>query len=124
MEIETDVIMPRLGTVLRPDICFISMRRTSIIKGHIYGPPDLAIEVTSPSNWQNDVHFKRISYERFGVREYRVFDIAEGRNRAFQWTLNGGRYWGGLIEADRIRSRVLKGFSLKLKDVWKAASLD
>lgn len=120
--IETDTVVPRLGTVLRPDVCFVAKSRRSIIKGHLHGPPDLAVEVTSPSNWQNDVHFKRVQYERFSVREYWVLDIAERRNRAYQWYWQRGRYVGGLLDSDRLRARVPRGFSLRLKDVWKAAA--
>lgn len=121
--LDTDVVMRPLRTVLRPDICYISNERRAIIRGHIHGAPDLAIEITSPSNWQNDVHFKRVQYERFGIREYWVIDIADQRNRAFQWTLRRGRLEGGLLEADAIRSRVLPGFLLRLKPLWKLAAL-
>lgn len=119
--IETDMIMGK-DLVCRPDIVYVSNRNASIIRGYLYGPPDLVIEITSPGNWQMDVFAKRHEYERFGVREYWVFDIVEARNKVYQWWLNRGKYRGGLMDAREkyIRSRVLKAFSLKLADLWKA----
>lgn len=118
--VETDVIMGK-HLVLRPDISFVSNKQASIIKGHMYGPPDLAIEITSPSNRQMDVFAKRHEYERFGIREYWALDIAERRFQAYQWYLHNNEYRGGLLRSDSIKSRVLKGFVLKLDEVWEAA---
>lgn len=120
--VETDVIMGK-DLVLRPDINFISKRNASIIRGHIHGPPDLVVEVTSPGNWQMDVFAKRHDYERFGIREYWVIDISQKQYKAYQWNLQGDRYRGGLISEAVIKSRVVKGFKLKLEDIWKAAAV-
>ena len=119
--IETDVILAD-GLVLRPDINFVAKRRNSIIREHVHGAPDLVIEITSPGNWQNDLHFKRREYERFGVREYWLLDVADGRNRAFFWKRSRGRFVGGLSDTTTLRSHVLKGFNLDLALVWKVAS--
>src|SRR5260221_13225740 len=108
--------------VLRADICFIGKGRESMIRGYIYGAPDLVVEITSPSNWQMDVFAKMHEYERFGIREYWALDIAERRYRAYQWFLRGKEYHGGLVEGRLIKSRVLKGFTLKLEEVWAIAS--
>lgn len=118
--IETDVVVSK-DTVLRPDINFVSTRNRRVIRGHIYGPPELVVEVTSPSNWQRDVYDKRDEYERFGIKEYWVLDIAEGRKRAFQWSIRGGQYRGGQVEGPKLISTTLRGFELKLKDVWELA---
>lgn len=120
---ETDVVMESLDTVLRPDICFIARNRSSIIRGHIYGPPDLVVEFTSPANRERDLYEKRDLYERFGVREYWVFDIAERRDRAYQYVLRKGLFHGGAVTTPVLRCGVLKGLSLKLRDVWKAAAI-
>ena len=118
--VETDVIM-RDDMVLRPDVSYVARGR-SIIRGHIYGPPDLAVEITSPSNWQMDVFAKMHEYERFGIREYWALDIVEHRYRAYQWFLRGKGYQGGLVEGRLIKSRVVRGFSLKLDQVWEVAT--
>ncbi|MFO0973572.1 MAG: Uma2 family endonuclease [Phycisphaerae bacterium] len=119
--IETDVVFAE-GEVRRPDIHFVSRRRRSIIRSHVYGAPDLVVEITSPGNWQEDIHTKRDDYERFGVREYWVLDIADGRQRAYAWWRRAGLFHGGEVREPAIRSRVLKGFSLKLAAVWDRAA--
>lgn len=118
---ETDVIMGK-DLVLRPDIFFVAKGRESIIRGHLYGPPELVVEITSPGNWQMDTFAKMHEYERFGIREYWALDIVDRRNKAYQWYLRGKRYHGGLVEGRVIKSRVLKGFTLKLEEVWAIAS--
>ena len=118
--VETDMVMGK-NLVLRPDLCFISKRRGSIIRGHIHGAPDLVVEITSPGNWQMDVFAKRHEYERFGVREYWALDIVESRNKAYQWCLRGKRYQGGLVTGRTINSRVIRGFKLNLEEAWEAA---
>lgn len=115
--VETDIVMGK-NLVLRPDIAYVSRKRASIIRGHLYGPPDLVIEVTSPGNWQMDVFAKRHDYERFGVKEYWIFDIVDGRHKVYQWCLRGRKFDGGVLKATVLRASVLKGFSLKLGDVW------
>jgi Uma2 family endonuclease len=119
--IETDVVMGK-DLVLRPDINFISKRQASIVRGHIYGAPDLVVEITSPGNWQMDIFAKMHDYERFGVREYWALDIVDRRFKAYQWHLRGKRYQGGLVATRVIKSRVLKGFVLKLEEVWDVAT--
>lgn len=117
---ETDIVMPD-DTVLRPDVHYISRRNREIIKGHIYGPPELVVEVTSPSNWRTDLLQKHDEYQHFGIREYWLIDILKGQHRAFQWTLRGGSYRGGEITGSKLRCVVLKGLELNLNEVWELA---
>jgi Uma2 family endonuclease len=117
VSVETDIVIDN-HVVLRPDFTFVSKRQLKIVRGHIYGPPELAVEITSPSNWQMDVFAKMHEYERFGIREYWVLDIVDQRYKAYQWCLRGKRYQGGLVQGHEIKSRVIKGFKLKLEDVW------
>lgn len=108
--------------VLCPDVVYVSANRMGIVQDHIYGAPDLAVEITSPSNWQMDVFAKMHEYERFGIREYWVLDIVDQRYKAYQWCLRGKRYHGGLVQGREIKSLVLKGFKLNLEDVWASAT--
>lgn len=121
VNIETDVVLDK-RLVFRPDIHFVARSRRSIIRKHVYGAPDLAVEVTSPDNRPMDLFTKRRDYERYGVREYWILDIARQPFAAYQWHLRGGRYAGGLLDAAVLRARVIRGFSLKLKDIWERAA--
>ena len=61
--------------VFQPDISFIRAERLHLA-GDVYfpGPPDIAVEVISPSSRQYDTVEKKINYGRFGVREYWLID--------------------------------------------------
>lgn len=71
-----DVYLPGLETVVIPDIIFVrsGARRAKLVKKGIVGPPDLIIEILSPSTAKKDLELKRQQYERAGVKEYIVVD--------------------------------------------------
>ena len=54
-------------------ICRTSGRRFLTSK-NLQGPPDLVIEILSPSTKSRDMRLKRALYERVGVREYWIVD--------------------------------------------------
>ena len=69
-----DVILSENDT-MQPDILFVSAGREGIITQRACeGPPDLVVEVLSPSTSRRDLGIKRRRYARFGVREYWLVD--------------------------------------------------
>ena len=69
-----DVILSE-GNTVEPDILFVSAARSHIITDRACeGPPDLIVEVLSPSNPSHDLETKRELYARFGVPEYLIID--------------------------------------------------
>ena len=65
----TDVILSD-NTVVQPDILFISKERKKIIeKRGIFGSPDIAIEIVSPSTFVMDTITKKEIYEKFKVKK-------------------------------------------------------
>jgi Uma2 family endonuclease len=63
-------------TVRGPDVCFYSTERIPR-SGHakgFWGPPDLAVEITSPSNRASAIQEKVTDYLDAGVRLVWVFD--------------------------------------------------
>ena len=63
------------GTIVDPDLVFISNDRRAILKGkRIEGAPDLVVEVLSESTRRYDEIEKRELYEQFAVPEYWVID--------------------------------------------------
>lgn len=65
-----DVVLdePR-ALVVQPDIIFIAAERLHVIKGRVWGPPDLVVEVLSPRTANRDRSTKLEWYRRYGVRE-------------------------------------------------------
>ena len=72
---DIDVHLPDAENVYRPDINVICDR--SIIKEHIYGAPDLIVEILSKSTAKNDLTVKKDDYERNGVKEYWIVNPKE-----------------------------------------------
>ena len=65
-----DVVLDKeAGLIVQPDVMFISHERSSIIQNHIWGAPDLVIEVASPGTAYRDRTIKLAWYRKYGVRE-------------------------------------------------------
>lgn len=61
--------------IVQPDLVFVrSERRRIITEKFIEGPPDLMIEILSPSTRRRDVLTKSALYARFGVPSYWIVD--------------------------------------------------
>jgi Uma2 family endonuclease len=105
--------------VYQPDVSFLHKDRTHLA-GEVYieGPPDLAIEVLSPSSRRYDLYEKRINYARFGVREYWIVDPIERSATVLQ--LVQGEWIPVRSEEEVLRSRVLDGFWLRLEWLFPA----
>jgi Uma2 family endonuclease len=69
-----DVILDR-GTVVQPDILFVSKLRLGMIsKRGVEGPPDLVVEVLSEGTQSFDRRTKKQVYARYGVDHYWIVD--------------------------------------------------
>ncbi len=64
------------GDYFEPDVVFMRKRRMHLIGDRgIEGPPDLVIEITSPSTAHRDRGVKLERYRHFGVPEYWIVDL-------------------------------------------------
>ena len=69
-----DVLLSEIN-VFVPDLLYISDQRSHLITSkNLQGPPDLVIEILSPSTRSRDERLKRDVYERAGVDEYWLVD--------------------------------------------------
>jgi Uma2 family endonuclease len=75
--------------VVEPDLVFVRRDRLGIVDpdGAIHGPPDLVVEVLSPSNRAYDRTLKRKQYMENGVAELWILDADE--RTAEVWTPDG-----------------------------------
>jgi Uma2 family endonuclease len=104
-------------TVVQPDILVVC-DESKISKGSIDGPPDLVMEVVSPSNTHKLMLLKLQTYMKAGVREYWVLEPEEKRVQVY--ILEEGRYISSAYSNDDIVPvSVLPPFSLELKSVWE-----
>jgi Uma2 family endonuclease len=94
--------------VVEPDVIFVRADRLAIVdpEGAVHGPPDLVVEVLSPSNRNYDRGAKRKQYMEWGVAELWIAD-ADARTvevwrpeaeepelvrDALEWSVEGQRF--------------------------------
>ena len=71
--------------VYQPDISFILAERLHLARDVYFpGPPDIAIEIISPSSRHYDTVEKKINYARYGVHEYSA-DRSDSRTGYYSW---------------------------------------
>lgn len=100
------------GTFVWPDVMMIlGERLESLGERPLHVPPDIVVEISSPSTRRRDLIRKRACYERFGVPEYWFVDLDEDRILVFQ--LEDGRYAEPEVFGtdDMLESKQLPGFA-------------
>jgi Uma2 family endonuclease len=109
-------IGPKRGP--EPDIGFVpkALEKTRR-RGYIDGPPALAIEIVSPDSVNRDYIHKRKIYEEAGVREYWIIDPIE--KSGFFLGLVRGVFRELPVTDNVFCSRVVPGFSLDLRWLWR-----
>jgi Uma2 family endonuclease len=102
-----------------PDIGFMRTDRLHLVKrGHVKGPPDLAIEIVSPESVERDYETKRTLDEEAGVREYWIID--EELRKVTPLVLDRkGKYRDVRPRKGAFRSQVLLGFWLRPEWLWQ-----
>jgi Uma2 family endonuclease len=116
-----EVHLSGIAQPVQPDVLFIMAERRSIVKEkYIEGPPDLIVEVTSPSTARLDRKVKLDAYERAGVREYW---IVNPRTRFVEvYVLRRSEYAlrGEYGPGERVASEVLPGLELLTDTLFTA----
>jgi Uma2 family endonuclease len=86
-----DIVFDELN-VLQPDIAYFSSSRRHHVQPDAVTrvPPDLVVEVVSPSTVRNDLGRKKATFARFGVPEYWLVDPRV--ERIERYDLVDGRY--------------------------------
>lgn len=104
-------------SIVQPDLLYIAKERREIAKSHVEGPPDLVIEILSPSNTRRDRLEKMQLYAESGVAEYWIVDPEE---RHFEFYLNrDGKYEVQPQRDDKFTSPRLPELAINLADFWQ-----
>jgi Uma2 family endonuclease len=101
--------------VVQPDVLFISAARLSIVRGHVWGAPDLVVEVASPSTAQHDRTLKLAWYRRSGVRECWLAHQIDRRIDVVDCESDGRL---SFTEDENIRSNVLPEFRATVRSCF------
>jgi len=103
-----------------PDLIWVAENsRCKIGEKLLEGPPDLIVEILSPSTARNDKVEKFQLYEKFGVPEYWIIDPTHKLIEV--WVLDGGRYvlQGVYGVGDRFNSVALGGKTVEVKLIFE-----
>jgi len=80
------------ANIVQPDLFWVADQgQSAALEDGFHGPPDLVVEVLSPSTAKRDLTAKYRLYERVGVREYWIVD-ADNRYIAVHSRDETGRY--------------------------------
>ena len=101
--------------VYRPELVFIATERWPEMRDRLVGPPDVGVEIISPTSRRMDTETKRNDYERIGVREYWLLDPE--RNAMTFYRLEGDRFAESAFSGEAFVSQAVPGFTLDLKRV-------
>lgn len=109
------------GLAYRPDIAVCRAERlASKTLTRLDLPPDLIVEVLSPSTKPYDLVTKRGDYDRFGVAEYWVVDPNDAGIRG--WTRRGTEWEDAPRSPDVCIGTAIAGFTLDVAPVRMIAS--
>jgi Uma2 family endonuclease len=103
-------------TVVQPDVLVVC-DPAKLSTGSVDGPPDLVIEIMSPSNTRQELFAKFQIYLDAGVREYWVIEPEEKKVQVH--VLESGRFMSSVYKADAvIPVTILPPLSINLKTLW------
>ncbi len=110
----------------QPDILYLSAERTGIrglsdLRGLqlLEAPPDLVVEVLSPSNTRRDIESKLEDYRKIGVLECWLVSPEAETIEVLRLSPEGTATVGIFGIDGTLRSEALGDFSLRLRDVFR-----
>ena len=99
-----------------PDVCFFSQTKCAGWESakKIFPPPDLVVEILSPSTERNDRTIKLQDYARHGIGEYWIVDSDARSVEQYTLPLGGREYRlnARLDDQELLASTVLVGFTV------------
>ena len=114
-----DIVLSRFDVVV-PDLVYISnARKAFITEKNLQGPPDLAVEILSPSTRTRDERLKRDLYDRVGVDEYWL--VNPDRDTVQVYRRSGGQLEPSalLTRSETLTSPLFPGLTLSLERVLR-----
>ncbi|MDQ6726483.1 MAG: Uma2 family endonuclease [Actinomycetota bacterium] len=110
------------GNVFAPDVLFLREdERPARDATRIVGPPALAVEVRSPSTWRYDVGAKKAAYERLGLAELWLVDIAADVVLVYRRSSPEAAMFDVALElgpGESLTTPLLPGFSIDLAKLF------
>ena len=112
--------------IRQADIVFLNAQRTGIRRrSDVIGraflevPPDVAVEVLSPSNTRREMDAKMRDYQRIGMYQWWIFSPEAETAEVIDLTGSAARTLAILGVEDTLTSDLLPGFGLHLREVFR-----
>ncbi|MBC7920735.1 MAG: Uma2 family endonuclease [Ferruginibacter sp.] len=103
----------------QPDLLYISQTHLEYITPDgIFGPPDLVVEIVSPTSISRDYVKKLRIYERFGVAEYWIVNPNYRSVEVYQLINQEYNLVSSAVETGKVQSKVLTGLELNINEVF------
>jgi Uma2 family endonuclease len=119
--IPVDVVLDERN-VFAPDVWWVAeQRRPARDAVRLDGPPDLAVEVRSPSTWPYDVGVKKAAYERAGLPELWLVDTEAETVLVYRRSSPGAPSFDVALElgaGEALASPLLPGFSVAVAEIF------
>ncbi len=114
---DKDKANEEIETVVQPDLTVIC-DQSRLDKRGCLGVPDITVEILSPTTSYKDQTEKLLLYEKYGVKEYWIFN--PDAKYVLLYRLKGSEYGKPeyLIENDILESNALEGLKIDLSEVW------
>lgn len=103
--------------VVQPDVFYITKERLGIVRNHIEGAPDLAVEVISEGTWKRDRVEKKALYEQAGVNEYWIIDPDSETIEVFALVKGVYQLHSRAKGAEVAKSKLLAGFKATFREL-------
>ena len=109
------------GKMRQPDLVVLLSERDPRRGNQFWKGADLAVEVVSPGGRKRDLKIKRAEYAKAGVKEYWIVDPSKQTISVLFQEQPRATYSeaGEFHVGDEAKSRLLTGFRVKVKDVFK-----
>jgi Uma2 family endonuclease len=105
--------------VVQPDVLVVLVANHHIITpSRIIGPPDLVVEIASPSTATYDRSKKLQAYEQAGVQEFWIADPVARNVEVLLWEPNGYRSKGVFAGQAVLPSRVVPGLQVQVQQFF------
>jgi Uma2 family endonuclease len=105
--------------VFQPDtVVLLKEGKAKVEEKGIFGPPDVVVEILSPSTAYYDLIVKKEVYERAGVKEYWLLDPNRKTFEIYKNTEEGFKLSFQAREKGKVLSEIL-GLEIDLKDIYE-----
>ncbi|GAB3794152.1 Uma2 family endonuclease [Virgibacillus kimchii] len=105
--------------IVIPDLSVIC-DKNSFTANRYVGPPEIIIEILSPSNQSHDLIYKTNLYQTFGVKEYWI--INPMLSNIMVYTMGDNQHYR-LAENEKqgiVKSKVIEGFEVDVEEIFKS----